>query len=654
MSWIETFILSIDFIRYRFAKPFLYCISILITSVLSPFLGETFYYEFKQPEKTQFVGEVMEITDDYNIVVGENSSAADNNAALKLQHYLSEISGITLPIITDFQTETDKEIIVGKTNREGKSYTIDRTALGDDGIVIKTIGNKLILSGAEKRGSIYSVYNFLEEYFNCRWFTYDLTIIPKSDKLEIPKYIDYIYTPTITYRSTDWISPARSNEYKAANGLNDCVYGYMSEEYGSGISYAGGFAHTFASLVDCNLFTTDPEIFALGAVSGERTVDQLCLTNPKTLELTIKGVRNWLQENPNATIISVTQNDNQNYCVCENCKSLDEQEGSHAGTMIHFVNAIADDIKDDYPNVFVDTFAYLYTRKPPKTVTPRDNVIVRLCSIECTFSSPLNYGYTKENDAFVQDIKDWSKICKNLHIWDYTTNYAHYLAPFGNFDVLQSNLQFFAENNVIGVYEEGNYQASVSDGEFAELRCYILAKLMWNPYCDVNELIYDFCKAYYGDGYQGIIDFINYIDKNSGRFSFNIENWWITAIPTDIEASHGLHIYSDITSTETLRVNICDIPKIEKMWKTAKDGATTPEQKENVERSELCWRYWKASLSRKEFNALNPNLEDEYKRLSEDFQKFGITRLEEDFDMVMAQNPDLTLPPYRWMVEKDK
>ena len=89
-------------------------------------------------------------------------------------------------------------------------------------------------------------------------------------------------------------------------------------------------------------------------------------------------------------ILSVTQEDNHQYCQCVECKALDALEGSQSGTMIHFVNAVAEAIEDEFPDVFIDTFAYWYSRKPPKFVKPRDNVIVRLCSIECCFAHPLN------------------------------------------------------------------------------------------------------------------------------------------------------------------------------------------------------------------------------------------------------------------------
>lgn len=650
MNWFEAFLNKVEFIRPTYMVPLFISISIAISTLITPLSGDTLTHEFTKPEQEAFTGETMEITGDYVIVVSENASAMEKNSAQKLNQYFEEMSGLSLEIVTDDTAESSKEIVIGKTNREGTAFTIDRTSLGDDGVVIKTAGEKIILSGAEKRGTIYAVYTFLEEYFGCRWFTYDLQVIPEKDSLTIPANIDYSYVPQITFRETDWISPRLSNEYKAANRLNDGAYGLISEEYGSSINYAGSFAHTMQWLVDTSLFETEPELFAYGQRSLKRTTNQLCLTNPRTLELAIEGVRSWLEQNPDAEIISVTQNDNQDYCICKNCRKVDREEGSQAGTMLRFVNAIADNIKEDYPNVMVDTFAYQYTRKPPEITVPRDNVIVRLCSIECKFSTPLDSGVVPENDEFVEDIKGWSEICDNLFIWDYTTNYSNYLAPFANFDVIQRNLQFFAENNVIGVYEEGNYTAAECDGEFAELRCYMLARLMWNPYADVDKLMYEFCEAYYGSGAQGIVDFINYIDENSGGIAIDIENWWITPFPNNIEYRNGLSIYAPVTSTTVLRVKNEDVAKVDAMWQTAKDGAENEEQLEHVLRSELCWRYRKACAYAGEFSN-----EDKERRIAEnekfynDLQKFNITRLSEGAGgYIKEEKVDFTQTPNRW------
>ena len=52
--------------------------------------------------------------------------------------------------------------------------------------------------------------------------------------------------------------------------------------------------------------------------------------------------------------------------MCDDCVAVYEEEGGHySGTMLRFVNAIARDVAKDYPNVYIDTFAYLQTASAP-------------------------------------------------------------------------------------------------------------------------------------------------------------------------------------------------------------------------------------------------------------------------------------------------
>ena len=71
-------------------------------------------------------------------------------------------------------------------------------------------------------------------------------------------------------------------------------------------------------------------------------------------------------------------------------QAVDAEEGARPDSLLRFVNAVAADIEDEFPDVAIDTLAYQYTRKPPRTSRPRPNVIVRLCSIECSFRVPLD------------------------------------------------------------------------------------------------------------------------------------------------------------------------------------------------------------------------------------------------------------------------
>ncbi len=104
---------------------------------------------------------------------------------------------------------------------------------------------------------------------------------------------------------------------------------------------------------------------------------------------------------------------------------------------------------------------------------------------------------SEENQRFHRDVEAWQAVSPLLYVWDYTTNFAHYIQPFPNFEVLQANVRFFVKHGVKGLFEQGNYSPG-GNGEMAPLRAYVLAKLLWNPDTDVQKHIDDFLKGYYG------------------------------------------------------------------------------------------------------------------------------------------------------------
>ncbi|MCL2507852.1 MAG: DUF4838 domain-containing protein [Oscillospiraceae bacterium] len=588
--------------------------------------------------------ETMEITSDYVIVKSASARDAELTAVNTLKDILFQMSGITFEVVDDTSTPyTAREIIVGATNREGyhdsSVYILDRPALGAEGVFIKTVGETVVITGGAPRGTLYAVYTFLEDYLGCRWFSKDLTVIPEVDSLEIPREIDYFHVPVLEFRETDWISP-RDVTWSVANKMNGLVYRYLDSSVGGGVGYAGGsFAHTLEWLVPKSYFETDPEMFALGVKSGKRTVSQPCLTNEKTLAVAIENVRAWLDSSPDRQIISVTQNDNTDYCVCANCRAIDAAEGSQAGTMLRFINAIADELKKypQYDHVAVDTFAYQYTRKPPKITVPRDNVIVRLCSIECCFSHPLNDPCCERNVAFANDLYTWKKICNRLYVWDYTTNYANFLGPFPNFGVIQPNMKFFMENNVVGIYEEGNYQAAESDGEFADLRAYLLAKLLWDCDIDLDRCMKEFCEAYYGEAAEYILEYIYMTTAKTGQKSI-------------FGQRQHMGIFEYIGNACVMKLSIFDIFHTDGLWENAKNADLTEEQLTRVLKSEISWRYWKATNKVREFGLLTRY--ESSQQLYSDIKALGITRIHEGAGGLMADKVYFMDPPGRWSTSR--
>ncbi|RPJ38321.1 MAG: DUF4838 domain-containing protein, partial [Planctomycetaceae bacterium] len=299
------------------------------------------------------------------------------------------------------------------------------------------------------------------------------------------------YVPVLGYRSAFWFD-AFDGDWAARNKCNGQAHRLEAKHGGKHIYE--GFVHTFYPLIPPQkYFAEHPEWFS--EIDGKRTTDhaQLCLTNEDMRKELVKNLKERLRNNPAATIASVSQNDWIGNCKCKNCAAIEQEEGSPAGLMLRFVNAVAADIEQEFPNVAISTLAYQYTRKPPKITKPRDNVIVQLCSIECSFCKPLA---DERNKAFRDDIIGWSPMSKRLYIWDYTTNFRHHIMPHPNLRVLGPNVKFFADHNVKGIFEQGAY--TTSGAEMAELRAWVLAKLLWDPSRDGEALTNEFIEGYYG------------------------------------------------------------------------------------------------------------------------------------------------------------
>jgi hypothetical protein len=421
------------------------------------------------------------------IVIAENAVATTQRAAQELAQTLQQITDAQFAVTTNKPAAA--AIFVGQTPTSISLFG-DIKDLADDEIVFKSNADSLLLAGGGPRGDLYAVTRFLQQHCGVRWWTPWSSTIPKNPNLNIAS-ADHRYKPPFELREPFWY-PAFDPLWAMRNTCNG-QSAKLPPELGGSIQYKG-FVHTFYPLVPPEKhFADHPEWYSL--INGKRIHDhaQLCTTNPQLRAVLVERVKQWLRESPEARIISVSQNDWYRPCECDNCKALDTREGSHAGTMLDLANYVADQIKNEFPQVSVDTLAYQYTRKPPKTLRPRANVIVRLCSIECDFREPLDH---RTNAAFNDDIKGWSAITDRLYIWDYTTDFSHYLAPHPNYFTLGANVRYFAKNSVRGLFEQGAYQSHGS--EFSELRAWVLAQLLWNPNHDDRALIREFLDGYYG------------------------------------------------------------------------------------------------------------------------------------------------------------
>jgi len=446
---------------------------------------------------------------DYVIVVGADASESQRWAAEELQHWLKEVSGADFPVRSDDAPAGKHEIIVG-FNRHAQALlglAVGPPKDSDESFTYRNAGPSIVIWGGKQRGTMYGVMTFLQRELGCRWYTPRVSVVPKKERYTFD-YLRHSESPGIRVRN-DFYYEAFDPTWAARQKINGAM-GYR-EQIGGVESYWA--VHTFYRFMPpAEFFDEHPEYYSL--INGERRHEraQLCLTNPDVLRIVTERLKEVMSDDPNNLIYSVSQNDWANPCQCDNCRAIVEREGSESGPIIWFVNQVAERIEDEFPEKFVGTLAYSYTRKPCKTLRPRHNVVVRLCSIECCFAH--DFLSCPENKSFVEDLQGWSAIAPHLYIWDYVVNFSHYIMPYPNFRVLQPNIQTFRDNNAIGIMEQAAYQSR--GGEFAELRAYVIAKLLWNPECDVEQVINDFMYGYYGRSGQHVR---RYFDMLHGRLT---------------------------------------------------------------------------------------------------------------------------------------
>jgi len=428
----------------------------------------------------------------YRIVIPSFATSEVQNAASVLQDYVLQISGAALPIISADKTGSSYEIILGQNERlDELGISINFNELEADGFIIKTDSLRLIIAGGNKKGTLYGVYTFLEKYLGCRMYSPKVKIVPKQEKIILGE-INVKEIPVIKFRDTHY-RVTWDHEYTDWHKLNH-------DQNGERTAW-GSWVHIFNSLVPPEIYFKDhPEYYALR--DDKRIPTQLCLTNPDVLKITIQNLRKKIASNPSAYYWSVSQNDNRNYCMCELCQVINNREGSPSGSILNFVNQVA----DEFPDHMISTLAYEYSRKAPLTIRPRNNINIMLCSIEMRRDRPFAAAEDSISLNFVRDVKDWSKIAGDIIVWDYVIQFPNLISPFPNLHVLQPNIQFFAENGVTAMFEQGNREVG---GEFAELRAYLISKLLWDPYLNADTLMNDFLSGYYGTAGKFIRQYID-------------------------------------------------------------------------------------------------------------------------------------------------
>ncbi len=473
------------------------------------------------------------------------------------------------------------------------SFTTD-LAVDDEYFLVKSEGNDLRFSGG-KRGVIYGVYEFLEKCCGCRFFAFDDEYIPTED-ISVDE-VRLEGCSVVKFREILGNSSGNNAESFLKFRLNsNAWFNKLKEEHGGGYSYAGIPAHTLTGeFLLADYQESHPQIFSL--VNGKRMTDrygQICFCSDEVVPIAVKEVLKLLDKNPNATFVSVSQGDNENFCQCEGCKKLYEKH-SLIDLYVEKINAIAREVKKKYPKVLVHTFAYNSTAEQASDdIFFEDNVILQYC-----FGGCKNHIFTDENCLVNREAKKTfdklSRLAKNILVWDYPNCFKYQLVNRPALRTMRQDIAYLASHSVRGIFNEYVHNDDYGACQFAEMKTYLLSKLMWNP--DMSEEEYlthyeEFMKFYYGAGYKYLMEYLalweGILDRADLHFTYDSR---VKNIDGNREGKYLIEeeFIPEAEQAEFLR-------KAGELWEKAAIGAT-PVQADRIRREKIQYLYLKQALT---------------------------------------------------------
>lgn len=464
---------------------------------------------------------------DYRIVIPVQPTDTEEYAAQELALYLKQATGAELSICKENEiAKGDRFFSIGETKLlKDSGVAVDKSTLNKEGFYIITKDKNFYLNGANQRGILYSVYDFLEKFCGIRFLTEFSTHIPHTENLSVHE-MKIVEVPFLSFRSLQ-ADNTFSNPAFSAKLRTSCVWTPHTDA-----KYGGGYAddlyqpndHSFFDLMPPSKYFKDhPDWYNVAdntvywdtsMIENGRGPSQLCLTNEGMIQEAVKNLKEWILSRPNAKYVMIGQNDMNPFCECPKCQESYRENGGKSGTLLVFINRLAKEIEEWQKtacpdrDITIQTFAYQATLKPPvkyengvpvpfnKNVIPRKNVMIKIAIDRADFFKPLDDPRAKDGNLAFNSLKEWNALTNRLYMWDYTTNFFGFFVYFANLSVLKKNILIYKKYGIESILSQNSNQSK--EHYQVQLKLYLLSKLLWNPYRDEWAIIKEFNTLHFG------------------------------------------------------------------------------------------------------------------------------------------------------------
>ena len=542
-------------------------------------------YKYAKDANGNVISIVSNRVSDYKIVISDNAHEVEVIAAQELQKYIFESSKCNLPIVSEGAITIDehsKILSVGQTNLLKQSNAdISYALLGDDGTFVDVDGYKVFIAGAKPVGTVYAVYEFLEEVIGFEAYAVDEVYFDKMDSIKLVDFNNYTSIPAIQYRSPTYGDIKDPNEAKVLR-----LTGYNSL-YGADW---GVQVHSIEWFVTPE---THPQWHGNG---------QLCFSNQEAMDYIANAIINKIPSMPNSRFWELGTADTQQYCTCDNCKAAAATYGGQAGQYVRWLNYIAEKVeKWQIENnidreIWIIGLAYhAYAAAPAvknadgtyspidSTVKCRDNVAIRYAPIEACYGHAINDPNcpVNGNGRFVEEIEKWNTLTNKLFLWLYSTEYYDYAFFMNDYGQLVDSYKTYRELGVYGIKDEMH---ACKRSPFSSLKLYLRSKLMWNPDLDMNELMDDFFVNYYKEAAPYMREYFEAIRSHFVKMSLPVAQGGYTQDGTYgcylFNSGHGMVYYDSAYWNMDLLTKFEDIVK--KAYKALQEAGYSDEEYESM------------------------------------------------------------------------
>jgi len=484
-------------------------------------------------------------------------------AAEFLQEYIEKITGVKIPIVTESSASRSRPLILVGRSSLTDFVEADRKKLPPEGFIIRRKDNRIAIVGEiapendiieyrnVDRGTLFGVYEFLEQFCGVRWYFPDElgVIVPKANIVEVKGNVNIVKSPYFKMRTGGLYPPPEWDINPFIKPGNTTGF-WMNHTYGD----------VWEKYVAEN-FPGDPDIFATGP-DGKK-MNRPCYSNLKNLEIDMKRVADWDEKRitswwsielvPSEKYVRFLPADLENiyHCHCEKCQSkwISGVENSSLSNLIFgYAGKFAEAIAKKYPGRRLAAGAYSGFLYPPTDMKIPENMDIMICTVKGN-AKLVAPGHWKHNTELIEE---WLKAVngnpERLFLWEYfvyPSNNAPNLYPH----TMKKWFQFL-KGKVSGAFNNGyNPTREPNRYRLHILNAWLWHKLLWNPDEDVDHLMDQFYKDLFGPAYEPM----------KTLFATAIERWegydgWGTGLnPGAVSYVDTKIIYRDIYPLEIIQ-----------------------------------------------------------------------------------------------------